>query len=380
MADCWGRLTLLLDQCHTGDKGHPLAKGQPSEVCLSGRKVLVIGRCSESVLRVSRALAWISNKHFQLEIDDSGGILLRDTSSNGTWVNGERAVKDVPRVLCAGDEIELAASEGEPGEHRQVFLRFEAGPNSTAAAANPHGVAPPVRKAATPLAQKTPTPTGSPSPAGLKAAPASLEDDVSPSVKRQRLTSGSERMPTETMGSSTPMIQHERAGSQAEAGALAVLEAQRARADRAEAELAAAREAWTATSLRWRSEARDVLGGELRQVEDEARAEHTRLRDALTEHERERERLTQYASQASQDCQRAVQEKIAEADIREQAERKAEAALRHSRELEATLAAERAKCDAANEQVQRLTEEGATLRSKLSGIISELQPLVRADI
>jgi len=259
----------------------------------------------------------------------------------------------VPRLLVPGDQIELAAEE-QPGEHRQVFLKFEAAPP----VAPPQHAESPPRKAA--LQART---------ALVSSNSAQPEVQVPSSGKRQRVSSSNERTPTDTLTSSLPILPSDRSqGSQIEArvpaAVLNELDGLRDRAIQAESRLAATR---------------NVVGTELRQLEDDILDAHAKLRDAFREHESERERLTQRASQASQDCQRVVKEKLAEAEGRQLAEKKAEAAQRQCHELEIALNAERAKFAAAQEQLRTLREEEATRCRRIAGVISDLQPLVCAS-
>ena len=373
-ARCFGKI--VLGQYDTGGKGFPLATGQGREVLLIGSKPLVVGRSSESVMRVSKALVWISNKHFVLEPDSHGGVKLRDTSSNGTWVNSERVVKDVPRSLATGDTIELAAEE-QPGEHRQVFFQFfkvddasqPSAESITATTSDPAAFT----RAAVPVIAPPPS-SERPAATATETPAAATEDDRPQSGKRQRLLNrDDDRTPTETLVSSLPGPQPERAGSPTYASAAAErFETLRARAEQAEAELAALREASAADSARLR-----LVTDELRQMEEAAVASHARLATVLGEHESELRRLTEYASEASQERQRVVQEKLAEAEAKVQAERRADAALRQYREADAALAAERTKSNDAIEDVKRLTEETSTLRSRLATIDHSLQQLAR---
>jgi DNA repair exonuclease SbcCD ATPase subunit len=311
-------------------------------------------------MRVSKALVWISNKHFVLEPDSHGGVKLRDTSSNGTWVNSERVVKDVPRSLATGDTIELAAEE-QPGEHRQVFFQFFK-----------------VDDASQPSAEIITATTSDPA-AFTRAAvpgiapPPSSERPAATATETPAAATEDDRTPTETLVSSLPGPQPERAGSPTYASAAAErFETLRARAEQAEAELAALREASAADSARLR-----LVTDELRQMEEAAVASHARLATVLGQHESELQRLTEYASEASQERQRVVQEKLAEAEAKLQAERRADAALRQYREADAALAAERTKSNDAIEDVKRLTEETSTLRSRLATIDHSLQQLAR---
>ena len=214
--------------------------------------------------------------------------------------------------------------------------------------------------------------------AELPAALSATRDGTySPRSKRQRLTSGGgERTPADTgTGSARAHSQH-KTGSQEDtlvhAVPLAELEELRARAQRAEAELAAARDAWAAKAARLTSEACAVLSSELRRVEQEAAADRASLRDELasaaSEHQSQVERLTHCASEARQECQRAIQDKLAESEGRQEAEKKA-------RDLEAALVTERAKSSSANERVQRMLAEEGALRTSVARISNELHQL-----
>ncbi|SCV05815.1 LANO_0H15786g1_1 [Lachancea nothofagi CBS 11611] len=46
-----------------------------------------------------------SNRHFQILLGEDGNLLLKDTSTNGTWLNGERLEKDRNQLLSQGDEV-----------------------------------------------------------------------------------------------------------------------------------------------------------------------------------------------------------------------------------------------------------------------------------
>lgn len=68
------------------------------------KKVWVFGRnsaCDYHLGNISR----LSNKHFQILLGEDGNLLLRDTSTNGTWLNNQRVEKDRNQLLSQGDEI-----------------------------------------------------------------------------------------------------------------------------------------------------------------------------------------------------------------------------------------------------------------------------------
>lgn len=66
----------------------------------------------------------ISSKHLTLRQITSNGyrkIFIEDTSSNGTWVNGERIAKAVPMELKHGDEVSFPCEETNRQEYSFVF-------------------------------------------------------------------------------------------------------------------------------------------------------------------------------------------------------------------------------------------------------------------
>ncbi len=66
----------------------------------------------------------ISSKHLTLRQITSNGfrkIFIEDTSSNGTWVNGERIAKAVPIELKHGDELSFPCEEANRQEYSFVF-------------------------------------------------------------------------------------------------------------------------------------------------------------------------------------------------------------------------------------------------------------------
>ncbi|EDO17146.1 hypothetical protein Kpol_1072p16 [Vanderwaltozyma polyspora DSM 70294] len=68
------------------------------------KKVWSFGRnpkCDYYLGEVTR----LSNKHFQILLGEDGNLLLKDTSTNGTWLNGLRLEKNRNQILSQGDEI-----------------------------------------------------------------------------------------------------------------------------------------------------------------------------------------------------------------------------------------------------------------------------------
>ncbi|CAI4038913.1 hypothetical protein SMKI_06G2650 [Saccharomyces mikatae IFO 1815] len=68
------------------------------------KKVWTFGRnpaCDYHLGNISR----LSNKHFQILLGEDGNLLLNDISTNGTWLNGQKAEKNSNQLLSQGDEI-----------------------------------------------------------------------------------------------------------------------------------------------------------------------------------------------------------------------------------------------------------------------------------
>lgn len=68
------------------------------------KKVWTFGRntgCDYHLGNITR----LSNKHFAIMLGEDGNILLKDTSTNGTWLNGQQVEKNTNQLLSQGDEI-----------------------------------------------------------------------------------------------------------------------------------------------------------------------------------------------------------------------------------------------------------------------------------
>ena len=338
---------LRLDHFTTGRKGHPLARGQPSSVPVELRTVTV-GRNPQAIVRVSKAMKWISNWHFSLSYDESG-FQLRDMSSNGTWVNGERVARERPHPLHLGDIIELAAED--EGKHEQVQFLLE-----------------------------------SPEAAG-KAPEAAPDDEAAPVAKRPCLAGDDDTrsvISSDTLAPTRPrqLPQSEAAEDlgRPRMSPSGDLDELRMRAERAEAELATERAIRVDAAARWDAEAHRVLGDELRLFEDvqsECIVLQRQLEAANKDHDAERERLTQCATDANLQLQRLMQEKSAVETKLLQHSAATDTAERRRSELEASLSAEQASCVAAKEQVRRAHAEVATLRANVASLASSLHSLVK---
>jgi class 3 adenylate cyclase len=90
-----------------------LAPGTAGErtVAVGGR--LVVGRAPAGVEAAQRLVVEdpaVSREHLELRVDAAGGVVLIDTSTNGTRVNGRRVERGEPIALRDGDAIELGAA------------------------------------------------------------------------------------------------------------------------------------------------------------------------------------------------------------------------------------------------------------------------------
>lgn len=304
----WGRLTLT-DDWNTGEQGHhplqspPHSSELPAVYGLAGDKPFVVGRGVGAALRLNKLVAWTSSTHFSLR-HAGGATYLRDTSSNGTWLNGKRLQRDEDVVVADGDSIQMAALEGAKGnetEHRQVLFEF----GGARAEAHRAGASPAKRARAA-------------SDAGC---------DTEPGLKQQRVRSPA--------GAASPSVEAEL----------------RARLARAEAQLAERRAPAPAPPDDGGRSAAEgaVLPAELRRVEEAAARDLAELREALERarageaaHEaRNGELLLERAQLVSEG--RAQAEALAAAEARrEQATAEADAARAAAAEAEGRLAAEQA--------------------------------------
>lgn len=64
----------------------------------------------------------LSNKHFLIMLAEEGTLLLRDTSTNGTWLNGSRIQKDTNHILTQGDEITVGVGVTKDVVSLVIFL------------------------------------------------------------------------------------------------------------------------------------------------------------------------------------------------------------------------------------------------------------------
>ena len=335
---------------------HPLAPEQPKSVRLCGDADLVIGRSSTSILRLHKSLVWASNKHFTLALQaQAGGGVVRDCSSNGTWINGERLDKQHPRPLRSGDLVELAAEEGT--EHRQVTFTFEALPAGGASQKRPladvsgdsqvpgsAGSTASHTRAKVAAAAVTPGPPGDAH--AIAAAPAAEPRPADPSP----VAASAE--PT-----SRAVVVNEEARRQAE---VSLLRAELARAE------AAAEEGRTTT------------------VNFEGAAAAAA---AAAEEQEVRARLVARVSESEQQLQRAMQEQAGQVAAREAAEEEArrqaaaaEAANCRLADVEAELTALRAREAAASQEARTERAAAGALRAALSAMRTGIDDALAKEV
>ncbi|QLL30963.1 hypothetical protein HG536_0A07780 [Torulaspora globosa] len=85
------------------------------------KKVWSFGRnpaCDYHMGHITR----LSNKHFKILLGEDGNLLLRDCSTNGTWLNGQRVEKDRNQILSQGDEITVGVGVPEDTLTLVVFI------------------------------------------------------------------------------------------------------------------------------------------------------------------------------------------------------------------------------------------------------------------
>lgn len=81
------------------------------------KKKWIFGRNPDSDYHLGNIMR-LSSKHFMIMLGEDGNLLLKDTSTNGTWLNSHRMEKNNNQILSQGDEI----SVGLPVESDTVNL------------------------------------------------------------------------------------------------------------------------------------------------------------------------------------------------------------------------------------------------------------------
>ncbi|CCK72251.1 serine/threonine/tyrosine protein kinase RAD53 KNAG_0J01700 [Huiozyma naganishii CBS 8797] len=86
------------------------------------KKVWTFGRNSATSDYHLGNIGRLSNQHFQILLGEDGNLLLRDTSTNGTWLNGVRLEKGLNQVLSQGDEIRVGLGVAADTVSLVVFI------------------------------------------------------------------------------------------------------------------------------------------------------------------------------------------------------------------------------------------------------------------
>lgn len=358
----WGQLRL------TGwePKGqHPLASEQPNSAKLMGNGELIVGRNAQSVLRLHKSLVWCSNKHFVLQRDSqTGQVTVRDTSSNGTWVNGERVDKQVARVLKHGDHIELAAEEGT--EFRQVTFTFDP----------KHGA----QRSSEPLQKRPRLSSGSSAVGSVRTENVELFGGAAIALKDALSASAAAAASTAAAAAGEEAATN-RAAEEVRRTAEYTLLCSELRA--AEETGEAARASASSGEARAAADAAAANAAAAGAAASAATDLEQQLMEVRAQHQSERERLVERASESAQQLQEALQEQTAQRELREAAEeeatrrREAEEEARASlKAVEQQLQAERERAAAAEEGARKERDEAAALRAALAALRANIDAVL----
>jgi pSer/pThr/pTyr-binding forkhead associated (FHA) protein len=138
--DLWG--TFVPVPSEHGDKGAPRIE------FLVEQDKYVFGRSSECDKHCLFTQKFVGRKHLVVSHDAATGLChIKDTSANGTYVNGMRLQKDHTVIMNHGDEISLVVnskgSEKEVSEAFAVFIFQSPAGQMSAVASSAFGSAPP---------------------------------------------------------------------------------------------------------------------------------------------------------------------------------------------------------------------------------------------
>ena len=70
-------------------------------------KIFTIGRSSDNDIVIEDNSLLVSRHHATLKVYDNGSITICDNSTNGTYINGRQATKDIETPVKCGDNILL---------------------------------------------------------------------------------------------------------------------------------------------------------------------------------------------------------------------------------------------------------------------------------
>ena len=95
----WG--VLRLERSVTEGNASPLVHGQAAELTLVGSAPVLVGRSNESACRLSKALLWVSNKHFTLAREAVSGRADSVKGLIGSAIESSMPLLLDPRVVVA---------------------------------------------------------------------------------------------------------------------------------------------------------------------------------------------------------------------------------------------------------------------------------------
>lgn len=70
-------------------------------------KTIKIGRKSDNDIVITDETLTVSGYHAVLKLFDNGNIRICDNSTNGTYINGVKTIKNVEVLIKKGDEVRL---------------------------------------------------------------------------------------------------------------------------------------------------------------------------------------------------------------------------------------------------------------------------------
>lgn len=92
-----------------------------SNMKLSIKKEWIFGRNVESDYHLGN-INRLSNKHFKILLGEDGNLLLKDVSTNGTWLNGIKLEKNTNQLLSQGDEITVGVGVAADTVSLVIFI------------------------------------------------------------------------------------------------------------------------------------------------------------------------------------------------------------------------------------------------------------------
>ena len=118
----WGELEMV-GHSHVRTL-QPILNLPPNKPSLISASEVRVGRAKGCWLRLSQKLTWVSNEHVSIGRHPTRHAYVRDTSSNGTWLNGVRLPKGEMRALRCCDDITCCASAETPEGETELRISF----------------------------------------------------------------------------------------------------------------------------------------------------------------------------------------------------------------------------------------------------------------